>query len=189
LRARLGLADDGAFLVGAIGRFTSQKGFDLLLEAAPTLVAEGVQFAVLGSGDRDLETAFRALAGRHPGRVGLLVGYDEDLAHGIEAGADAFLMASRFEPCGLNQMYSQRYGTIPVVHAVGGLADTVDDATGVRFEHADVGGVLYGLRRARELHAQPRVWKALQRAGMARDFSWATAAVRYADLYASPLQV
>lgn len=195
LREELKLVDDGAFLVGAIGRFTSQKGFDLLLEAAPALIAEGMQFAVLGSGDKPLEAAYRALAERHPGRVGLKLGYDERLAHRIEAGADAFLMASRFEPCGLNQMYSQRYGTVPVVHAVGGLADTVADATaeaiaagqatGVRFENADAGGVLYGLRRARELHARPAVWKAMQRAGMARDFSWARAAGEYAALYST----
>lgn len=182
-------------LVGIVGRLTEQKGFDLALAAIPELLSEGMQFAILGTGDRQLESALAALAVAHPGRIGLRLKYDERLAHQIEAAVDAFLMPSRFEPCGLNQMYSQRYGTVPVVRSVGGLVDTVTDATastlaagdatGVRFEHADLGGVLYGLRRAGQLKNETRNWKSMQRAGMARDFSWEQAAQQYLDLYAS----
>lgn len=193
LCAELGIDRDQGLLVGLIGRMTEQKGFDLAVAAMPELIAEGMRFAVLGAGDRALEQAFAALAAAYPGRVGLRLRYDEALAHRIEAGVDAFLMPSRFEPCGLNQMYSQRYGTVPVVRSAGGLVDTVFDATpdqlgdgsatGVRFEHADVGGVLYGLRRAQALHADPKAWKALQRAGMRQDFSWDRAAREYLQLY------
>ena len=193
LCAELGLDRDQGLLVGLIGRMTEQKGFDLAVSALPALIAEGMRFAVLGAGDRALEQEFTALAARHPGRIGLRLRYDEALAHRIEAGADAFLMPSRFEPCGLNQMYSQRYGTVPVVRSAGGLVDTVVDATpdrladgsatGVRFANADVGGVLYGLRRAQELHADSGAWNALQREGMRQDFSWDRAAREYIALY------
>ncbi|MGQ0620194.1 MAG: glycogen synthase GlgA [Panacagrimonas sp.] len=194
LCAELQLDAGSDLLVGIVGRLTEQKGFDLAAGAIPQLVAEGMQFAILGAGDKTLERAFSRIAAAHPGRVGLRLEYDERLAHRIEAGADALLMPSRFEPCGLNQMYSQRYGTVPVVRSVGGLADTVTDATalsladgsatGLRFEHADVGGVLYGLRSAAKLHANAPLWKSIQRAGMSRDFSWTLAARQYMTLYA-----
>lgn len=193
LCAELELDRDEGLLVGLIGRMTEQKGFDLAAAAMPALISEGMRFAVLGAGDRALQQAFTGLAAAHPGRLALRLRYDEALAHRIEAGADAFLMPSRFEPCGLNQMYSQRYGTVPVVRSAGGLVDTVVDATpdqlanggatGVRFEHADLGGVQYGLRRAQELHAQAKPWKTLQRSGMRQDFSWSRAARQYLDLY------
>ncbi|MEW6167329.1 MAG: glycogen synthase GlgA [Pseudomonadota bacterium] len=193
LRSALGLADDSSLLVGVISRLAYQKGTDLLLAARAQLRELPLQLVVLGSGERAQEQALRAWAAGEPERVAVHIGYDEALAHRINAGADCILMASRYEPCGLNQMYAQRYGTVPIVRRVGGLADTVVDATdaaladgsatGIQFEHADVGGLLYGLRRALELYAQPQVWRALQRAGMRRDFSWRHAAQAYVALY------
>lgn len=178
-------------LLGFVGRLAHQKGADLLLGAADWLETRGVQLALLGSGDKGLEEAF---ARRAPRAVGVRIGYDESLAHLIEAGADFFVMPSRYEPCGLNQMYSQRYGTVPVVRRTGGLADTVIDATpaaiaggratGVLFDHADAGGIAYGLGRALELFRQPETWGAMQRAGMQQDFGWAAAAGTYRELYA-----
>jgi starch synthase len=194
LQQQLGLqADAQAVLVGMVTRFAQQKGVDLLLAALPRLLQLPLQFAILGSGDRsDAENLLR-VAAAHPQRFAVHVGHDEDLAHRIVAGADLFLMPSRYEPCGLTQMYAQRYGTIPVVRRTGGLADTVTDvdaapvsgpqATGVHFVHADAGGVLYGIRRALELRSVPGRWQALQRAGMARDFSWRQVAADYLALY------
>lgn len=193
LQAELGLAaEPRRLLVGIVSRFAEQKGMDAVLAAAEAWAGLPVQLAALGSGDPQLEKGFVALAARLPGRVALRLGYDERLAHRIEAGADAFLMPSRFEPCGLNQMYSQRYGTVPLVRAVGGLADTVADATpaalaagqatGIRFEHSDAGGVRYALERALALYER-KDWARLQAAGMARDWSWAAAAEAYARLY------
>jgi starch synthase len=139
---------------------------------------------VLGSGDREHERALRGIAAQHPGRIAVQVGFDEQLAHLIEAGADLFLMPSRYEPCGLNQMYSQRYGTPPIVRATGGLADTVEDGvTGFVFEEASSPALVAATRRALAAYREPGRWQALQRAGMARDFSWSAAARRYADLY------
>ena len=194
LQAELALeTDESLVLIGMISRFAHQKGTDLPLAALAELLKQPVQFAVLGSGDRSEERGWRTAAVRHPGRVAVRVAYDEGLAHRIEAGADLFLMPSRYEPCGLNQMYSQRYGTLPLVHRVGGLADTVVDATpatladgsasGVCFNNADTGGVLYGVRRGVELLAEPRKRLAMRRAAMARDFSWTRAAQDYLALY------
>ncbi len=190
----LALPERNALLLGVISRLAHQKGTDVLLAARALLAPLPVQLVVLGSGDRDQEQALRDWAGAEPDRVGVRIGYDENLAHLINAGADCILMASRFEPCGLNQMYAQRYGTLPIVRRVGGLADTVIDATaatladgsatGVLFEHADPGGVQHGVGRALELHAVAATWRALQRAGMRRDFSWDHAAQAYQRLYA-----
>jgi starch synthase len=194
LQRELGL-DHGrpSLLVAMVARFTHQKGTDLLLEAAPQLDDLPLQFAILGRGEPALQHALERWAAAHPGRVALRIGHDEACAHRIFAGADAFLMPSRYEPCGLTQMYAQRYGTVPVVRRTGGLADTVTDATpatlrdgtatGVHFEHADAGGVAWGLRRAAALHGDPPHWRALQRAGMARDFSWRHVAGDYLALY------
>jgi starch synthase len=184
LQRRMGLqVDAGAPLFGSVGRLTGQKGIDVLLAAADELAALG-QLAVLGSGQREHESALRLLALRHPGRIAVQIGFDEGLAHLIEAGADAFLMPSRFEPCGLNQMYSQRYGTPPIVRSTGGLADTVEDGvTGFVFERLEKDELLHAARRAAALWREPSRWRAMQRAAMARDFSWETAARRYADLY------
>ena len=194
LERRLGLArDDSSLLAIFIGRLTHQKGVDLLLDAAAGIDRAGLQFALLGSGESAIESAFADFAAGRPGRVAVTLGYDEALAHLMEAAADVLLMPSRFEPCGLNQMYSQRYGTIPVVRRTGGLADTVTDATaealaggtatGICFEHADAGAVGWAIGRAMDLKRQPGAWAALQAAGMRRDFSWAATAGRYVELY------
>lgn len=180
LQKRMGLEETEEMpLFGTVGRMTHQKGTDLILEAIDELAALG-QVALVGTGERALEEAARAAARRYPGRVAASIGFSEPLAHLLEAGADIFLMPSRFEPCGLNQMYSQRYGTPPVVRATGGLADTVEDGrTGFLFE-GDLAGAA---RRAAQAWRRPKAWRALQRAGMARDFSWSAAARRYAALY------
>lgn len=193
---RLGLDyDETSLLAVYVGRLAWQKGVDLLLDPAAGLDRPGLQFALLAAGDPALARAFREFAAARPGRVAVTIGYDEPLAHLIEAGADALLMPSRYEPCGLNQMYSQCYGTIPVVRRTGGLADTVVDATsealadgsatGILFEHADAAGVAWGIGRAIELRRDPAAWRALQRNGMQRDFGWSATAARFADLYST----
>jgi starch synthase len=174
----------GVPLVGAVSRLTHQKGADLIAAVADALAALPAQLAICGKGERELEHALAAAAARRPGQIAVRVAFDEDLAHAIEAGADLFVMPSRFEPCGLNQMYSQRYGTPPVVRATGGLGDTVEDGvTGFLFEQAESEALLEALRRALAAYAEPARWRRLQRAGMGRDFSWSAAARRYADLY------
>jgi starch synthase len=194
LQRRLGLdVEDESLLAVYVGRLAHQKGVDFFLDRAAAVDRAGVQFALLGSGDRATEAAFAAFAAARPGRVAATLGYDEGLAHLMEAAADVFLMPSRFEPCGLNQMYSQRYGTIPVVRRTGGLADTVVDATpaaladgtatGIVFDHADAGAVGWAIGRAMELRREPEAWRALQRNGMRRDYGWPRAARRYVELY------
>jgi starch synthase len=171
-------------LAGFIGRLTHQKGADLIAAAAAEIAALPAQLAVLGRGEREIEGALAAAAARHPGRVAVAIGFNEELAHLIEAGADFFLMPSRFEPCGLNQMYSQRYGTPPVARATGGLADTiVDGETGFLFERPEASALAAAVRRAVAARREPRRWREIQRAGMQRDFSWSAAARQYADLY------
>lgn len=195
LQEELGLVpDDAAVLIGLVGRLTDQKGTDLVLAALPELLKLPIQIALLASGDKLQEAAFERAALAAPDRIGLRIAYDERLAHRIEAGADVFLMPSRFEPCGLNQMYSQRYGTIPIVRRVGGLADTVVDATpealgagtatGVVFDNATVDGLLSAVRQAVRLVRDPYTRAALQGAGMSRDFSWQSSAQQYLELYA-----
>jgi len=186
LQRRLNLAEEAATpLLGTVCRFTHQKGIDLLCAAADELLELGAQVCVLGRGEREHETALAALAARHPQRIGVAIGFNEELAHLIEAGADLFLMPSRFEPCGLNQMYSQRYGTPPVARATGGLVDTIADSeTGFLFERAESAALVAAVRRALEVYREPRRWRELQRRGMARDFSWSAPARQYADLYA-----
>ena len=194
LRRQLELADDDtATLFGMVTRLTWQKGVDLVPAALEMLTDVPWQLVVLGSGERALETQLRAFAARHPQRVHLRLGYDEHLAHRIEAGADVFLMPSRFEPCGLNQFYSMRYGTPPVVRATGGLADSVTDtseitesdasATGFVFETASAEALAGAMRRAIALRAERRRWRALQRNGMRGDYSWRRSAGAYLALY------
>jgi starch synthase len=192
LQKRLGLAvSDEQPLFGVVSRLSGQKGLDLLLTCADELVRLPAQLVVLGSGDAMLENAFRELAARHPGKVAVQIGFDEALAHQIEAGIDIFLMPSRFEPCGLNQMYSLRYGTPPIVRATGGLADTVIDATdkeggnGFVFERAEPSELLATARRAAALWKRPRLWRQLQKNGMAADNSWDRPAQHYIQLYRS----
>jgi starch synthase len=176
-----------------IGRLTDQKGADLIVAAGEALKDLPVQIIVLGAGDRALQDELTAWASAARDRVAVRIGYDERLAHRLYAAADLLLMPSRFEPCGLNQMYAQRYGAIPVVRHTGGLADTVTNATpealadgsatGVHFEHADADGLLYGVRRALELFGDGRTRMALRRSAMKRDFSWDASARRYMELY------
>lgn len=181
-------------IVGMVTRLTHQKGCDIVLGVADEIIAPppevGAALVLLGSGDAWLEAGFRTLAGRCPGRISVRIGFDEALAHRIEAGADLFLMPSRYEPCGLNQMYSLRYGTVPVVRATGGLDDTVQDppssgsaGNGFKFRHPRGDALLAALARAVSLYRRPREWKSLMRRGMAEDFSWTRSARGYEELY------
>jgi starch synthase len=163
-------------LIGIVSRFAHQKGIDLVAQIAPHLDATLV---VLGSGEASLEHAFRSLAQGFPDRIAARIGYNEGLAHRIEAGADMFLMPSRYEPCGLNQIYSLRYGTVPIVRATGGLEDTVDAQTGFKF-HNDLAGAVDTALKAFQ---DPEAWAARMRQGMAKDFSWTASAVDYQKLY------
>ena len=199
LQDRFGLARGPEIpVVGMVGRMAAQKGWDLLAEAIPALLADKVQCVMVGSGDAALEAQLAWLAARHPGQVGLHVGYDEALSHLATAGADIFTVPSRFEPSGLTQMYSQRYGTPPVVRRTGGLADSVTEATprsiadgsgtGFLFDRADAAALLEALRRAVRLYRDdPVAWLALQANGMARDFSWQRPARAYAAVYEAAL--
>jgi starch synthase len=172
-------------LIGIVSRFTSQKGANLIAEVADGMVAEGFYMAALGAGEPQYEEIFQAMAERHPARIGVRIGYDNALAHKIEAGADLFLMPSRYEPCGLNQMYSLKYGTVPVVRATGGLDDTIEPGTGFKFRPYSGSALLDALRAARAAFADPEGWGAMMRAGMAKDYSWKASAVEYARLYQS----
>jgi starch synthase len=194
LQRRLGLASSPEMpLFAVISRLTRQKGLDWLLAIASQLLALPAQLAILGSGEPQLERSFRALARNNANQVSANIGFDESLAHLIEAGADAFLMPSRFEPCGMNQMYSQRYGTPPVVRATGGLVDTVVDCTaetladnsasGFVFHEPSAQALLAAVGRAASAWHDSATWRALQRNGMARDFGWETSARRYAAIY------
>jgi len=194
LRRRLGLAGrEAAPLLGVVSRLVHQKGLDLVAELADRIVSLPAQLVVLGTGDQAIERAFEAAAARHPGDVARTTGFDEALSHLIEAGADIFLMPSRFEPCGLNQMYSQRYGTPPVVRRTGGLADSVVDAnpstladgsaSGFVFDEATPQALFAAIERAVMLWRDRPVWRAVQRNGMARDFSWSASARRYVEAY------
>jgi starch synthase len=177
-------------LVGIVSRMVDQKGFDLLSASMNDLLRLDCAYVLLGSGSPAYERGWRDLAARHPDRVGVRIGFDESLAHLIEGGSDIFLMPSRFEPCGLNQMYSLRYGTVPVVRAVGGLEDSVEDyrasagtGTGFKFR-AYTGVALVGaLRSALEAYRQPDRWRAIQAAGMQRDHSWNASAQKYVKVY------
>jgi starch synthase len=192
LCASLGLEDDpGRLLVGIVSRLVWQKGIDLLADALSGPLARGrVALAVLGSGEPANEAMLDAMAHAHPGRVAFRRGYDEPLAHWIEAGADAFLMPSRYEPCGLNQMYSLRYGTVPLVRRTGGLADSVHhfdpatgEGTGILFDHADAGAVRWAVETAAAWHADPPLWQRLVTNGMREDFSWERQVGEYLELY------
>jgi starch synthase len=187
LQARLGLRPDaGAPVFGVVSRLSWQKGLDLLRDALPELVRGGAQLALLGSGDAGLEADFTAAAAAHPGAIGLQIGYDESLAHQIQAGADLLLVPSRFEPCGLTQLCALRYGVVPVVSRVGGLADTVEDGvTGIVFDDLTAAGLSQALHRAVSLHARPTAFRRLIRNAMARDVSWRGPAAQYAKLYRS----
>ena len=177
-------------ILGIVSRFADQKGFDLIAQIARDLMHEDLLVAVLGSGERRYEELFRALASDFPGRVGAIIAYDNRLAHLIEAGSDIFLMPSRYEPCGLNQIYSLRYGTVPVVRATGGLDDTIESfdlqhgtGTGFKFVEYSGGALLHAIRQALHHFSDEGVWNRIQLNGMAKDFSWNTSAAEYAKLY------
>lgn len=196
LQERMGLPPRADVpLMGMVSRLTYQKGVDVVLDLADTLMKEPLQLAVLGTGEKAYEARLEKLAAEHPDQIGVVLGYDEALAHLVEAGSDIFLMPSRFEPCGLNQMYSMRYGTPPVVRRTGGLADSVVDATppaladrtatGFVFDGANDAELLACVLRALDLFQDRKAWRKLQSNGMARDFSWKASAKHYRDLYLS----
>jgi starch synthase len=198
LQAELGLATNPAApIFGVVSRLSSQKGLDLVLGALPGLLRRGGQLALQGTGDPALEAAFVAVAEANPGAVAVRIGYDEALAHRLIAGADAILVPSRFEPCGLTQLYGLRYGTVPIVRRVGGLADTVadatddavaaDTATGFIFDAATPAALDGALQRAFDAFAEPERWQRLMLRGMAQDNSWDGAAKKYVALYESLL--
>jgi starch synthase len=177
-------------LCGSISRLTEQKGFDLVLDVLERLLAGDVQYVLLGTGDAALEAALRRLAAAHPKKLAVRIGYDERLAHRIEAGCDLFVMPSRYEPCGLNQIYSLRYGTPPIVRATGGLDDTIVDhearsrtGTGFKFEACTPAALEGAWRRALAVYGRPAEFADLQRRAMAQDFSWGASARAYAQLY------
>lgn len=194
LQTELGLAPRAdAPVFGVVSRLTSQKGLDLVLGALPGLLKRGGQLALQGAGEPALEAAFAAAAKTYPGEVAVRIGYDEAFAHRLIAGADAIVVPSRFEPCGLTQLYGLRYGTVPVVRRVGGLADTVvdasdealsaDRATGFSFDAATPAALDAAIQRAIATHAQPERWRRLMLRGMAQDFSWDGSARAYVALY------
>ena len=188
----VGLPADTAALarpvIGLISRLTEQKGLDLLAAAADELMAFDVAWVLLGSGNGEYEDLWRGLAARYPDRVSTTIGFEERLAHRIEAGADMFLMPSRYEPCGLNQLYSLRYGTLPIVHATGGLEDTVRDVpernpNGFKFREFTPAGLVGAVERALQLFRDPGEWKRRQQAGMRDDHSWDVSAREYVKVY------
>ncbi|WP_321793483.1 glycogen synthase GlgA [Caballeronia sp. J97] len=194
LQERMGLArDDDALLFGVVSRLTEQKGLDLLLSAVPDIVQRGGQLVVLGTGDPALETGMKNAAAAHPGVVAVELGFDETLSHSIIAGSDVVMVPSRFEPCGLTQLYALAYGSPPLVHRVGGLADTVVDsslenladdlATGFVFDTFDRAGIVGAIRRAFALKARRTDWKAVVKRAMGQNFSWEAAALQYAEVY------
>jgi starch synthase len=192
LQQRFGLQPNNeAMLLGVISRLSSQKGLDLLIECIPALLGQGIQLVLLGSGDAELQDKYRVAAEANPGRIGVVIGYDETLAHLIQAGADALVVPSRFEPCGLTQLCAFRYGAVPIVSRVGGLEDTVrdfdetgrDHATGFKFGPVSSENLAAALRRAHTLFRDKPAWKKMQMNGMSTDVSWQNRASQYAGLY------
>lgn len=194
---RFGLENTRGPIFCVISRLTWQKGMDVLAETIDDIVEQGGKLVVLGSGDQALESAFLAAASRHRGHVGVVIGYDEPLSHLMQAGSDAILIPSRFEPCGLTQLYGLRYGCIPVVARTGGLADTIIDAneaaltarvaTGFQFSPVTAESLRMTLRRVFKTYKNPKLWTRLQKQGMKTDVSWDKSAERYASLYAGLL--
>ena len=191
LQKQFGLKQNpDALLLGVISRLSEQKGLDLLLECIPTIQREGIQLTLLGSGDVELERRFRAAANAQPETIGVVIGFDEILAHHIQAGADALLVPSRFEPCGLTQLCALRYGAVPIVSRVGGLEDTVADLsdnsrdiTGFKFSPVTEKTLASALCTANTAYRDRLGWREMQLNGMATDVSWDSRASQYADLY------
>ena len=191
-----GLADSPLPVIGIVSRFASQKGFDLIQQVGDRMAREDAIYVVLGSGDKTYEDLLRRLNKQYPAKFAVRVAYDNALAHRIEAGADMFLMPSRYEPCGLNQIYSLRYGTVPIVRATGGLDDTIENwdpvsRKGTGFKFADYVGeeMLATIKIALEVFKDKAAWQQLMRNGMARDFSWNTSAKEYVRVYEKTRQV
>jgi starch synthase len=189
-----GMASDETALerpvIGLVSRMVDQKGFDLMSEAIPDLLRLDAGYVLLGSGDPRYEAEWRTLAETYPSQVGARIGFDDALAHLIEAGSDLFLMPSRFEPCGLNQMYSLRYGTVPVVRATGGLEDTVKNyspatgsGTGFKFKGYTGRALVRAVRSALDVYHERSRWQAMQVAGMKQDYSWAASARAFEKVY------
>jgi starch synthase len=172
-------------LIGVVSRFAGQKGFDLVEQIAPWLADQDVAMAVLGSGEKKLEDMFQDLAASEPEKFAVQIGYDDALAHRIVAGSDMFLMPSQYEPCGLSQIYSLRYGTVPIVRATGGLDDTVDPETGFKFAAYTPEALTRAIEEAIKAFANREAWKARMLRGMAKDFSWKASAAAYQSLYRS----
>ena len=195
VEARFGLQRRDGPLFCVVSRLTSQKGLDMLLECLPGLLAEGASLAVLGSGDSALERQFAEASSLHPGQVGAIIGYDEPLSHLLQGGSDAILIPSRFEPCGLTQLYGLRYGTLPVVARTGGLADTIIDAneaalaaqcaTGFQFAPVSATMLEQAIARACAIYRQPRVWSAMMRRAMRHPVGWNASAAAYEAIYRS----
>ena len=185
LLSEFGLPDSALAkpLIGIVSRFASQKGFDLIEEVEEQLAAEELSLIALGTGEPRFEQALSNLAARHPDKVAVKIAYDNALAHKIEAGSDIFLMPSRYEPCGLNQIYSLRYGTVPVVRATGGLDDTIDEETGFKFHEYTGAAMLVAIQEALAAYREKARWKAMMTTGMGRDFSWDASAAEYSALY------
>jgi starch synthase len=183
-------------VVGMVSRLVDQKGFDLLAAVGDDLLTLDATFVLFGNGEARYKDTWQSLRDRAPDRVGVRFGFDERLAHLVEAGSDIFLMPSRFEPCGLNQMYSLRYGTVPVVHAVGGLDDTIDNwnpwkntGTGFKFRAYTTEALRTTLEKALELYRKPKLWRTVQRAGMERNFSWDASAAGYVSVYEKAIRM
>jgi starch synthase len=197
LKRRLGLSGlNDKPLLGMVSRLTQQKGVDLLVAATPALMAMGAQVIVVGVGERDLVSAVRSLPVRYPGDFAVVNEFDESLAHQVEAGCDMFLMPSRFEPCGMNQMYSQRYGTPPVANATGGLVDTIEDdarsestkPTGFLMDNTTSGALELAVQRAITAWKDQRRWRTIQLNGMSKDFGWEQSARKYVEIYRRMVQ-
>ncbi|MBI5116185.1 glycogen synthase GlgA [Candidatus Poribacteria bacterium] len=183
-------ASNDAPLIGVVSRLADQKGFDILAEVMNDIVRDGFQFVLLGTGEEKYHTLFSKMAKKHPDRVGIKLTFSNEIAHKIEGGADMFLMPSLYEPCGLNQMYSLKYGTAPVVRATGGLDDTIVDhptssrfGNGFKFRDYTSSALLEKLRQARKSYGNKEEWKRIMLNGMACDFSWESSARKYAELY------
>ena len=193
IEGEFGLRRDDTPILAVVSRLTWQKGLDIVADACDALVERGVRLVIVGSGDPMIEGRFQAAHARHPDRIGVRIGYDEVLSHRVQAGADAIMIPSRFEPCGLTQLYGLRYGCIPIVAKVGGLADTVVDAnyaatsagvaTGVIFDEPDLDSLLKAVDRTLKLYDDKPIWSAMQAAAMKTDVSWRASAGLYADLY------
>ena len=192
LKQRVGLGGPLDMPLAAIvSRLTHQKGIDIILDALPQLAKIPIQVVVVGAGDKDLVEKLRAAQKQFPDTLGLFIGFDEQAAHLVEAGGDMFLMPSRFEPCGMNQMYSQRYGTPPIANATGGLVDTILDersghaagATGYLMDQLTPAGLVAAVERAVAAYREPAQWRRIQKNGMAKNFGWGPAARAYCVIY------